>query len=194
MTPQDRKAAARPATTKRAPRAPRKPNHLTVVTVTADDLAALNPEISAEPAAAYTPNPAIAAALQAEPHTGAEAAPAQDQPAGPTALENAHEAARLEFLAGRITRGAYYRTVKALRGEYRDLANPTERAAKFESLRVVSESAYAEVAARGGNAAAPKARSKQADPVARLTAKIAANEAANAKLKADLAALVGASA
>jgi hypothetical protein len=169
------------------------------VTVTADDLAALNPEISAEPAAAYAPNPAIAAALQAEPHTGAEAAPAataapQDQPAGsvtPTALENAHEAARLEFLAGRITRGAYYKTVKALRGAFRDLANPTERAAKFESLRVVSESAYAEVAARGGNATAPKARSKQADPVAKLTAKIAANEAANAKLKADLAALVG---
>jgi hypothetical protein len=103
-----------------------------------------------------------------------------------TALENAHEAARLEFLAGRISRGRYYQAVKALRGAYRELANASERAAKFESLRVVSEAAYADVAGRGTGTAGP-ARSKQAD----LVAKLAANEAANVKLKADLAALAG---
>jgi hypothetical protein len=224
MTPQDnREAADRRVKTPRAPRKPANPaaparnlrivgpKEPTVVTVTAADLAALNPEIEAdapaetiaEPAAAYTPNPAIAAALQAEAYTGTEAAPAatapQDQPAElaagsmttTDALENAHEAARLEFLAERISRGRYYQAVKALRGAYRDLANPAERAAKFETLRVISEAAYAEVLGHGNGTAAGPARSKQADLVAKLTAKIAANEAANAKLKADLAALVG---
>jgi hypothetical protein len=187
MTPQDnREAAARPATTKntkRAPRAPRKPNHLTVVTVTANDLAALNPEIEAE-----FSEPAIGANAEITTEPAVEVAEA----AGPmTALEVAHEAARQEYLAGRITRGGYYKAVKALRGEYRDTLADKKRADKFESLRVISEAAYAEVAARGGNATAPKARTKQADLVAKITAKIAANEAANAKLKADLAALVG---
>jgi hypothetical protein len=195
-----------------------------VITVTAADLAELNPELEPEfsepaigstqpeaPVAAYTPNPAIAAALTAEVGTGITPEPVAPKPAvkiEPAApakpvkltattarLEAAAEAARLEFLAEKITRGRYYQAVKALRGAYRDNLSGKILSDRMEALRVISEAAYAEVLARG-NAPTRKASTKpatastkQADPAAKLTAKLAAAEATTAKLKADLEAL-----
>jgi hypothetical protein len=167
----------------------------------------------AQTAAMIAMNPEIAAALTAEPHTGIEASPPaapvkrtrkgaagilvaaadgklESAPAAPTDREQNAELRRLDFLAGKITRGAYYQAVKALRGEYRERLNGKELADKMESLRVISEAAYAKMA---GTAAPTRAgRGKQADPAAKLAAtaaKLAAAEAHTAKLKADLEAL-----